>query len=225
MAETLPVYLQQLEPLTGALDIIRYLNRSGVSDGITVADDLGLSERSFDKAKRRLVTNGYIAARSDGIMELTQKGMNAARELASYDASGPSNTRGAAKVQRKVMVALPRALAPNASTPLYLGIDADTTGRMQDETDLVFRLSALHAKFSVKEDQIIRVGGGAARHEVVLTAEDYDQVRVRVEVFQISADGEDIQDCGGLYVDVDVQPGAAANGYVAYAALLEFDAS
>jgi len=225
MAETLPVYLQQLEPLTGALDIIRYLNRSGVSDGITVADDLGLSERSFDKAKRRLVTNGYIAARSDGILELTQKGINSARELASYDASGPTNTRGPAKVERKVLVALPRTLAPNTATPLYLGVDADSSGRMQNETDLVFRLSTLNAKLNVKEDQIVRVGGGAARHALEMTAEDYDQVRLRVEVFQLSEDGEDIQSCGGLYMDVDVQHGAAVNGYVAYAALLEFDAS
>jgi hypothetical protein len=225
MAETLPVYLQQLEPLTGALDIIRYLNRSGVSDGITVADDLDLSERSFDKAKRRLVTNGYIAARSDGVMELTQKGINAARELAEYDASGPSNSRGVAKVQRKVLVALPRTLAPNAPAPLYLGIDADTSGRMQHETDLVFRLSALNATLDVKGDQIVRVGSGAARHTVKLTAAEYDQVRVRVEVFQLSADGEDIQSCGGMYVDVDVQPGAPANSYIAYGAVLEFDAS
>jgi hypothetical protein len=225
MADTLPVYLQQLEPLTGALDIIRYLNRSGVSDGITVADDLTLSDRSFDKAKRRLVTNGYIAARSDGILELTQKGMNAARELIAYDASGPSNTRGASKVQRKVLVALPRALSPNTPTPLYLGVDADSSGRMQNETDLVFRLSALNATLDVKGDQIVRVDGGAARHTVQLTAQEYDQVRVRVEVFQLSEDGEDIQGCGGLYVDVDVQPGAAANGYVAYGAVLEFDAS
>ena len=98
MAATLPLYLQQLEPLPGALDIIRYLNRSGVSDGITVADDLGLSDRSFDKAKRRLVTNGYIAARSDGIMELTQKGNNAARELAAYDASAPADS-GSSKIK------------------------------------------------------------------------------------------------------------------------------
>ena len=129
------------------------------------------------------------------------------------------------RILRKVLVALPRTLSPNTPTPLYLGVDTDTTGRMQHETDLVFRLSALNATLDIKGDQIVRVGGGAARHTVQLTAQEYDQVRVRVEVFQLSADGEDIQGCGGLYVDVDVQSDASANGYVAYGAILEFDAS
>jgi len=124
-----------------------------------------------------------------------------------------------------VLVALPRTLSPNTSTPLYIGVDADTTGKMRAETDIVFRLTALHATLNIKSDQIVRVGGGAARHTVQLTPEDYDQVRVRVEVFQLSADGEDIQSCGGLYVDVDVKNDAAPNTYVAHSAVLEFDAS
>jgi hypothetical protein len=104
-------------------------------------------------------------------------------------------------------------------------VDADTTGRMQHDTDIVFRLSALNAKLNIKGDQIVRVGGGAARHPIEITPEEFDQVRVRVEVFQLAADGEDIQSCGGLYVDVDVQNDAAGNNYVAYSAVLEFDAS
>lgn len=222
MAAELPIHLKQLEPLTGALDMLRMLAR-GSADGTEVADSLGLSDRSFDKAKRRLVTNGYIAARSDGIMELTQKGMNAASDLAEYDANKPASSGlGHGKVQRRVLIALPRTVTAGQPTQVIVGIEPDASGQFRHATDVVLRFSALNAQLHINGDAMLKVGGAAARHMLQLTPEAYDQMRFKMQVFQISPDGEDITDCGGLYVDVAVQPAGEPGGLVAYSARLEF---
>src|SRR5262245_24353615 len=155
MPAELPIYLKQLEPLTGALDILRYL-LNGAANGDQLISDLNLSDRSFDKAKRRLVTNGYIAARSDGIMELTQKGMKVAAELVEYDANAEDNNSiGESKVSRRVLLAMPRMLTAGQAAQVIIGFEADSSGKSKNDADIVLRLSALHAKLNVEGDQML----------------------------------------------------------------------
>jgi hypothetical protein len=221
MPAELPIHLKQLEPLTGALDMLRYLvNRS--ADGDELADELGLSDRAFDKAKRRLVTNGYVATRSDGIMELTQKGINAAEDLAEYEANAPADRGTEGRIARRVLVAMPRTLTAGQPTPVLVGFEADATGKFKHTSDVVLRFSAINAELSDKNDQRLALSGGAAKHTVEITPSNYDQVRLKMQVFQISPDGVDISDCGGLYVDVNVQSNGQPGNLVAYSAKLEF---
>ncbi len=223
MSVELSLPLKQLEPLTGALDTLRLLTQRS-ADEDTICDVLKLSTIAFGKVKRRLVTNGYVTMRSDGIFELTQKGRNATDELRHYDENAPLLGAGAnGKVQRRVLVALARTLVAGQSSPVMIGFAPDDTGLFPVDADVVLRLSAMNAQLSVSGDQMIRPGGGIFRHEIQLTPQFYDQVRLKMQVFQLSADGEDISDCGGLYVDVDVEADGDPGGMIAYGAQLSFD--
>lgn len=221
MAAELPMHLKQLEPLTGALDMLRYL-ADGAADAESIQGDLELSDRSFDKAKRRLVTNDYINVRSDGIIELTQKGIQSAQELADYDANAPTTSGAQGKVQRRVLVALPRSLVAGQPTEVTIGFEADQSGQFPAAADVVLRCSALYAKLSTSSDENVRLGRDSLKHSLLLTPEQYDQIRFKLQVFQLSQDGEDISKCGGLYVDVNVQAGGQVGALVAYSANLEF---
>jgi hypothetical protein len=223
MAIELPLHLKQLEPLTGALDSLRLLTQRS-ADEDTICDVLKLSTIAFGKVKRRLVTNGYVTMRSDGIFELTQKGRNASDELREYDENAPMLGAGAnGKIQRRVLIAVSRTLIAGQPAPVMIGFAPDDTGLFPRDADVVLRLSALNAQLSVNGDQMIRPGSGIFRHEIQLTPQFFNQVRLKMQVFQLSADGEDISDCGGLFVDVDVEADGLPGNMIAYGAQLSFD--
>jgi hypothetical protein len=62
-----------------------------------------------------------------------------------------------------------------------------------------------------------------AKKIIEITPENYNQIRLKMQVFQLSPDGEDISDCGGLYIDVNVQASGPADNLVAYSTSLELD--
>ena len=86
MAE-LPFHLKTLEPLKGALDILRFFGviDSPTADADSIKDALGLSDRAMPKAIRRLVTKQYIVMEGDMVYRLTEKGHQAVEELNEYD--------------------------------------------------------------------------------------------------------------------------------------------
>ena len=86
MAE-LPFHLKTLEPLPGALDILRYF---AAIDSPSIELDqvmpvLNLSDRAAHKAIRRLVTKQYVQMESEMTYRLTDRGQVAVRELTEYD--------------------------------------------------------------------------------------------------------------------------------------------
>src|SRR5262245_24549685 len=108
--------LQTLEPLTGAFDIIRYLGKLGDSVaayGEEIQDELSLSDRSFDKAIRRLSTKQYIQMDTNRAYRLTERGQSAFEELTAYDEAGPASkeTKTAAlAITRRLVAVLPKTL-------------------------------------------------------------------------------------------------------------------
>ncbi|NPV68137.1 MAG: hypothetical protein HPY64_13425 [Anaerolineae bacterium] len=72
---------------SGALDIIRYLARqdSYAAFDTEIIAALGLSDRAFGKALRRLVTREYVEMQYDGSYVLTQLGIEAAEAIAAHD--------------------------------------------------------------------------------------------------------------------------------------------
>lgn len=87
MAE-LPFHLKTIEPLPGALDILRYLGTldSFTADADDICDSLDLSDRRFSKAIRRLVTKEYVVMDGDMVYRLTEQGQGAVEEIADFDA-------------------------------------------------------------------------------------------------------------------------------------------
>lgn len=224
MAVEMPMHLIQLEALPSALDILRYLYQlpSHTADMDDICAHLGISERRFNKAIRRLVTIGYLQMKSDYNYELVRKGMNVAEELAEYDRNAPADSRlKAGKINRLVMVALPRQVTAQESTTVFFGFPPSEGFNVP--ADVIVRFEAFHAQLSTS-DEMLKLGDDAVSQTFTLTPELFDQVRLKVRVFQLSEDGSDLTDCGGMFVDVDVVLKDADSRLVAYSTPLAFNA-
>ena len=79
--------LKTLEPLKGALDILRLFGRSSndTIDTDTILDELELTDRTFNKAMRRLVTKGYLQMDGDMVYRMTDNGKSLTEELLAFD--------------------------------------------------------------------------------------------------------------------------------------------
>ncbi|HRL14494.1 MAG TPA: winged helix DNA-binding protein, partial [Aggregatilineales bacterium] len=77
----LPFHLQTLEPLPGALDIIRFLGALDEphADVEAICETLDMSDRRFNKAIRRLVTKGYVQMVGDMRFVIDREGVLPAR--------------------------------------------------------------------------------------------------------------------------------------------------
>src|SRR5690242_4154340 len=108
----LPFHLKALPP--EALDVLRYFGKLNdpVAHAMKITDEVGLSDRTFGKVIRRLVTKGYLQMDGDQAYRLSESGMDAVDELAEYDADFPADnavrkTPVEVKVSRKMVVVVP----------------------------------------------------------------------------------------------------------------------
>jgi hypothetical protein len=221
----LSVELKKLETVRGAFDIIRYLSEDDIPAGADdICDDLDMSDRRFGKAIKRLVTRSYVQMNSDYQYFLAQKGLSAAEELAAFDAAGGAqrvvNTN---KIMRRLLVALPRQLTAGQTTNVQIGIESDAGNSLATPADIVLRVSAIHALLSGSNDEIMKLNNDAIIQTLQLTPEMYTQVRVKIQIFQIAPNGEDITMCGGLYVDTNVGTENTQGGLIGYASDIAFD--
>jgi len=217
----LPIDLKKLEPVPGAFEILRYLlqQKGMMADGDQIMTDLDMSSRRWDKAKRRLVTTGYIQMRNDYSYELTHKGVESAQILEEFgDNLGAGDSD---KIQRQVILALPRNLVAGQTSPLKIGFEP--VGEF-GEAQLVVRLQAMYAELGDFEESFA-IGADTHVIETTLAPQQYDQVRLKLEVYQLSVGGDDLNTCGGMYVDVDVVESGNTGEMIAYGINMEFDAT
>lgn len=220
MAE-LPIDLRKLETLTGALEMIHYLSTvpdAGVEDFM---DDLGLSERSVMKAIRRLATNGYVQMTGDYIYTLTPKGAESAQVLAEHFSGSAEDAPDNGKVMRQLVIALPRNLVVGETSPLHIGFAP--SDEFTGATDVVLRLSPTYADIG-GFDEMVQLGSDALVVETEITPQDRDQARIKLEVYELSADGDNLDVAGGMYVDVVVLPEGDTGELIAYGVDLGFKA-
>ncbi len=206
--------LQTLQPLKGALDIIRYLGTADeyTADSVQLMEALDLSERAFSKAIRRLATNGYVQMDGDQVYRLLDKGQDAAEELAEFDASAPADQgsdrrRTLSTVQRRLVAALAQPLVAGKPSAVVVGFDTSADGQsLTQPADIVVRVSVIHGEPATPEDLLFSLADDAVQDIVQVTAGYYKQVRLRLQVFQLGPNDDDIHVSGGMYVDVDVVP-------------------
>lgn len=216
----LPMDLQKLQTVRGALEIITYLNEAGAADGDDIMADLDMSSRRFDKAKRRLVTTGYITMRSDYMYELTQQGEESAELLLAISAEADTASADDGKVQRQVVLAVPRNLVLNETSPLQIGFAP--SDEFQGTATITLRLSAIHADLG-EVDDLFTLTSASTIIETTITPQTYNQARLKLEIYQLSEGGDDITDCGGMYVDVAVLDRGDTGEMIGYAVEAEFD--
>ncbi|MDW8171654.1 MAG: winged helix DNA-binding protein [Anaerolineae bacterium] len=222
MTAQLPLHLKKLEPLPSALDILRYLGSlNGVAvDAEDICAALNISQIRFSKAIKRLVTTRYLNMKSNRTYELTELGRESVEELRVYDAEADSRGDYGGMIRREAFLALPRTLTSGKVSPLLVGIAPDPKARLNGITDLVLRISALYADLS-SGDELIQLGNGASRLALEVTPQAYNQARIKLQVFQLAPDGEDLTNCGGMYVDVDVTEAQGKDEMIAYSAPIE----
>lgn len=218
MAE-LPMELKKLETVRGAFEILKYLHGldGHAADGDDIMDDLELSTRRFDKAKRRLVTRNYIQMQGDYVYELTRKGLESAETLIEFEGGGGagSETNG---ITRQLAMILPRNFVYGQTSPLKIGIAPDSS--FIDVTNLVVRLSPINAQLGDFNEMATLDSKGLIM-ETTVTPEAFDKARIKVEVYQMKND--DFAELGGMYVDVIIVDEGNTGAEYAYTTDLTFE--
>ncbi len=222
MAE-LPFELQKLPP--AALDVLRYFSQNGnqPADDIEIIAHAGLTERSFSKAIKRLITKKFADMDVRRMYTLTEKGEGLMHELIEYDSemggsSAPANaaaaapaSNGAGPVQCRMTVVVPEPLIVGEQTQVYIGVD---DGNVPAPANVVLRVSVVNGDASAQEG-VLQLRNGSAHQAFYVTAGEYKQARLRVQAFQSDEFSGDLHLAGGLYVDVDVTKNENESGLLA----------
>jgi predicted transcriptional regulator len=206
----LPFHLKTLPP--EALDVIRFFGTLDVpvADVDTIYTGVGLSERSFGKVIRRLVTKGYVQMDGAQTYRLTDQGHRAVEELTSYDETAPDEDSSASKtaaltVKRRLIVALPRTLVAGKAAKVHVGFNPAGSGQsLPEASDMVLRLSVVNGDPSRPKESSLQLDDDFAQHSFDVTAGHYTKARIKVQVFQLGPNPDDIAVAGGMYVDANV---------------------
>lgn len=216
MAE-LPSDLKKLETVRGAFDILKYLYAipNHAADGDDIMDDLELSVRRFDKAKRRLVTRNYIQMRSDYLYELTRKGVESSETLVAFD--GANSDDEDTGILRQLAVVVPRNFVYGQPSPLKIGISPNQ--EMQESATLIVRVTPINADLG-DYNEMVTLDHNALVVETSITPQAFDKARIKVEVYQMQDD--DFSELGGMYLDVVIVESGDTGDDYAYTTDLSF---
>lgn len=218
----LSLELQKLESVPAALDIIQYLYDHPAADADTICVQLGISDRRFGKANRRLITIGYIQMNGDYTYELTTRGEELAEYVAEAGGSaGGSEQSDAAQLTRKMLVALPDHLVAGQEAPLHIGFEQSDD--FDFATNIVIQIKPQYATVEPDSDHLMQLDANQTVERLTVKPENYDTIRLALEVFQLSPSGDDVSACGGMYIDVPVVAEPAENTLIAYGTTLSFD--
>lgn len=215
----LPFHLKTLEPLPGALDILRYVGSlNGKSaDADQICEALDMSDRRFSKAIRRLVTKDYLSMEGDMAYRLTRLGEQGVAELRTYDEAtgGVKQTIAPRKVDvvstRRLVVAVPKSIAPHQEAHVIVGFHPGELGNLTS-ADVVVRVSALNGAPENPEDVLFALTNSYTQAPVAIRTHTAP-LRLKFEVYQLGELG-DIQPIGGMRVDVPV--GKSDPAFIAY---------
>jgi predicted transcriptional regulator len=205
----LPYHLKALPP--EALDVIRYF--SGLDSPIARADEItngvGLSDRTFGKVIRRLVTKGYLQMDGDQAYRLSDQGQTAVEELAEYDESAPTEKPKreviVEQLPRRLLLAAPSKLVAGQPTPIYVGFHpAKDDKQLSEPADVVIRLNVLNGDPARPQELAFQLSNESDQQTFTVTPGLYQCLRIRANVFQLGPNPDDIAVAGGLYVDLDV---------------------
>lgn len=209
----LPYHLKTLEPLAGALDILRYMGETEAptADVDEICEALDISDRTFGKAIRRLVTKGYVTMEGEYTYRLTTQGYEAVETLAEYDETAPKTetiTYGG-QITRRLVVAIPQTIPAQQPTIITVGLDGATdqdTGVLKSPEEMLLRVSVIHGQPAKPQDALLKLSNSPLKHEFQVVPDAYQQIRIRVQVIQLGPNPDDVNMAGGLYVDTWVTP-------------------
>jgi hypothetical protein len=211
----LPYHLKALPP--EALDVLRYFGNIDmpIAHAEDITEGVGLTDRTFGKVIRRLVTKGYLQMDGDQAYRLSDQGQKAVEELTEYDASGPAikPKREIVSVQipRRLVIVTPSVFIADQPAQIHVGFhDSDADDQLDEPADVVARLSVLNGEPSRPQEIAFQLTDDGDHKALTVTPGRFKGLRIRVNLFQLGPNPDDIAVAGGLYVDVDVLPQADA---------------
>jgi hypothetical protein len=203
----MPYNLQTLP--SEAIDILRYYGQistdSAHADAIT--EGASLSDRSFGKGIRRLVTKNYLVMSSDQVYRLSESGRRVVEELKAYESGAPRQSQNgdARFLRRRLVLVAPRTLPAGQPTEVVLGFDEATAEEaLNAPVNMLVRLSVVNGEPRRPEDAMVMLTNQHAQQAFEINAGHFTQARLRVEICQARDDGDDFDFCGGMYVDLPV---------------------
>jgi hypothetical protein len=210
-----------------ALDVLRYMatldmGTSAFEDEIR--EGAGLSERGASRAIKRLVTKEYVVMdQASRAYSLTDLGYTSIDEIAAHDqeqgtAGGGRTAR--AGIARAVFVVAPRVLASNRDHEVLIGFDA-ATNNLAQAADLVLQIDVLHGS-SDKTRASLSVSNEATHVRFNVKPSAHKMLRLRLKVFQMDANGDGINQVGGMYADFEIGSAASADR-IAYATIVQLE--
>jgi hypothetical protein len=220
----LPFHLKALPP--EALDVLRYFGNIDmpIAHAEDITEGVGLTDRTFGKVIRRLVTKGYLQMDGDQAYRLSDQGHKAVEDIAEYDASGPVvKTKREVVTQavpRHLVVVTPQVFVADKAAQVHVGFLASDGSELDEPADVVARVSVLNGEPSRPQEVAFQLENDEAHKVLTVTPGRYKGLRIRVNLFQLGPNPDDIAVVGGLYVDVDIlaQADARAAQWSAYGA-------
>ncbi|MEZ4669134.1 MAG: hypothetical protein R3E39_14600 [Anaerolineae bacterium] len=213
----LPFHLKALPP--EALDVLRYFGTldSPVAHAVEIGDGVGLSDRTFGKVIRRLVTKGYLQMDGDQAYRLSDSGQEAVEELLAFDEKIPAEKPvkkelAIETIKRQMVLVVPRTLASGKPATVIVGFQAGESQPILDAAaDVVIRLSLVNAEPARPQESSIELDNSTAYRTFSITPGAFSKARIKVQAFQLGPNPDDIAVAGGMYVDVDISSAASAD--------------
>lgn len=220
----LPFHLKALPP--EALDVLRYFGTldDPIAHATKITDEVGLSDRTFGKVVRRLVTRGYLQMDGEQAYRLSENGQDAVDDILEYDEAFPAekqirNAPVEEKVSRTMVLVVPKTLKSGVATAFHIGVHPAGNGQdLEDMAEVVVRVSLVNAEPTRPQEVTLNVQNKAVHKPFTITAGMLNKARVKVQAFQLGPNPDDIEVAGGLYVDLDVTGDAANPALAAYTA-------
>ncbi len=221
----LPFHLKALPP--EALDVLRYFGNIDmpVAHAEDITEGVGLTDRTFGKVIRRLVTKGYLQMDGDQAYRLSDQGKNAVEELTAYDASGPEAKPKrevvTQEIPRRLVLVTPGNFVADHPAIMHVGfLESASDDQLEETADVVARVTVINGEPTRPQEIAFQLEDSSDHKALTVTPGRFKCLRIRINVFQLGSNPDDINVAGGLYVDVDVLPQADPNAqeWTAYGA-------
>lgn len=202
---SLPFELTTLPPQ--ALEVLRYMGRTqrDQADADDIMTGTGLTERSFSKAIKRLVTKNYMTMDAARVYHLTPKGYKAIEDVLAHDEVEPPTQVANDEniILYDLCVIVPDAVKSREANTLILGLEPSPGEDVPTHADVILRLEVVGGEVEPNEfvapvspDLPVLM----AEFSVTPTA-TFGDIRLRVEAFQ-TLRMDDIEEVGGMYFDI-----------------------
>lgn len=197
-----------------ALSILKFFTtvETEAAHAEAIIEGSGLTDRGFGKGIRRLVTRNYLTLSGEQVYRLTEQGRRAVRELADQVVIGDDEALDIEDigdeprfVRRRLILVTPAALPADQPVNVVLGFDDAEEDPLDTPSRLLLRLGVLNGEPARAQEISFSLSNTHVQHSISVTAGAFTHARLRAEVFQFADSEEDVEFCGGMYVDLPVQ--------------------